>query len=65
MYQSVEMPSRFLYLLSHVVVTVEIKHIDDQIKRILVILNLGVEASEVESVCKVFFVNLAKVFIAS
>jgi len=59
------MPSGFLYLLSHVVVAVEVKHIGNQIKGILIVLNLGVEASQVKSVCEVFFVDLAKVFIAS
>lgn len=65
MYQSVEMPSGFLYLLSHVVVAVEVKHIGNQIEGILIVLNLGVEAGQVESVCEVFFVDLAKVLIAS
>lgn len=59
------MPSRFLYLFSHVVVAVEVKHVGNQIKCILIVLNLGVEAREVESICKVFFVDLAEVFIAS
>ena len=63
--QSVQMPGRLLDLLSHVVVAVEIKHVGNQIEGILVVLNLGVEAGEVESVGKVFLVDLAEVFIAS
>ncbi len=65
MHQSVEMSGRLLYLLSHVVVTVEVEHVGDKIQSILIVLYLGVEAGKVKSVREIFFVDLAEVFVAS
>lgn len=59
------MPRRFLNLLSHIIVTIQVEDISDEIKSVLVILDICIEPSEVEPVCKVIFVNLAEVFIAS
>ena len=59
------MPCRFLDLLSHVIVTVQIKDISDEVKSVLIILDIRVEPSKVEAVCEVVFVDFAKVFIAS
>lgn len=59
------MPCRFLNLFSHIIVTVQVKNIGDEIKSVLVILDICIKPSKVESVCEVVFVDLAEVFIAS
>lgn len=59
------MPCRFLNCFSHLIITVQVENICDKIQCILVVLNFGVQARQVESVSKVIFVNLAEVFIAS
>lgn len=64
-HQSIEMPRRLLDRLPHLIITIQVKHIGDQIQRILVILNFGVQTSKVESVGQVIFVNFAEIFVAS
>jgi hypothetical protein len=59
------MPCRLFYLLSHVIVAVEVEDVCYEVERILVILDFGVEACEVETVGKVLFVNLTEVFVPS
>lgn len=59
------MPRRLLYLLSHVVVAVKVEDVCYEIKRILVVLNFGVQAREVEAIGEVLFVDFTKVFVAS
>ena len=59
------MPCRFLDLLSHIIVAVQVKDISDEVESVLIVLHIGIESSKVETVCEVVFVNLAKVFIAS
>ena len=59
------MASRLLNLLPHLVVTVEIEDICDEVKSVLVILDVGVEPREVEAVGKVVLVNFTKVLIAT
>ena len=51
--------------LPHVVVDLHVKDVRDQIQCILVILYFGVEASEIEAVCQIVLIDLAKVFIPS
>jgi len=63
--ETVEMARRFLYRLSHVIVAVEIEHVGDQVKGILVVLDLGVEAREVKAIRKIVFVDLAEVLVAA
>ncbi len=57
------MPCRFLNLLSHIVVAVEVEDISHQVEGILVVLNVSVEAREVEAVGEVVFIDFAKVFV--
>ena len=59
------MASRLLNLLPHLIITVEIKDICDEVESVLVVLDIGVEACEVEAVGKVVLVNFAKVLIAA
>lgn len=63
--QAVEMSSGLLNLLSHVVFAVQIEDIGDQVKGILVVLDVGIQSREVKAVGQVVFVDLAEVFIAS
>jgi hypothetical protein len=65
MYKAVEMAGRFLYRFSHVIVTVEIEDVRDQVKGILIVLNFRVKACQVETIGKVILVNLAEVLIAA
>jgi hypothetical protein len=64
-YKAVEVAGRFLDLFAHVIFTVEVEDIRHKVERVLIVLDLGVEASQIETVGQVFFVNLAEVFVAS
>ena len=59
------MPGRFLNLFSHIIVTIQVKDIGDEVKSVLIILDIRVESSQVEAVRKIVFVNLAEIFITS
>lgn len=65
MHKSVEMPSTLLYLLSHVVVHLHIEDIGDQVERILIVLHLSIQSSQIESIREVVFVDFAEVLIAA
>jgi len=47
------------------IITLAVEYVGDEIQGILVVLYFRVETREVESVCKVVFVNIAEVLIAS
>ena len=57
------MPRGFFNLLSHIVVAVEVEDIRHQVEGILVVLNVSVEAREVEAIGEVVFIDFAKVFV--
>lgn len=59
------MPGRFFYRLAHLVVAVEIEDVGHQVQRILVVLDLGVEARQVEAVRQILLVDLAEVLVAA
>lgn len=59
------MPCRLLNLFPHFIIAVKIEDVGDQVESVLVVLNIGVESGQVESVCEVFFIDLAEVFVAS
>jgi hypothetical protein len=59
------MPSRLLNLLSEVVVRIQIENVCHQVQRILVILDLRIQTCQVESIRKIFLINLAEIFISS
>ena len=63
--KTVQMASGLLDGLAHLVVAVEVEDIGDQIESILIVLHLGVQASQVESVREVVLVDLAEVLVAS
>ena len=63
-YEAVEVTSRFFDDFSHVIVTVKVEDVGDKIKGILVVLDLCLEASEIETVGEVFLIDLAEVFVA-
>jgi hypothetical protein len=56
-------PCRLFDLVSHLVVAFKVEYICDQFKRILVVLNFGIEACQVESVCQVILVDFAKILV--
>lgn len=59
------MTSRFLDLLTQVVVCVKIEDIRHKVECILIVWHLGIQARQIEPVSEVFLVNLAEIFIAS
>jgi hypothetical protein len=63
--EAVQMPGRFFYRLAHLVVAVEIEHVGHEVQRILVVLDLSVEARQVEAVRQVLLVDLTKVLVAA
>lgn len=63
--QAVQVPCRLLDGLSHVIIAVKIEYIGDEVERILIVLDLGVQAGQVEAVREVVLVDLAKVLVAS
>jgi len=65
MNEPVQMPRTLFYLLSHVVVDLHIEDIRDEIQGILIVLYLGVQASQVEAVRQVVLVDLAEVLVAT
>ena len=59
------MPRCLLNLLSHVVVDLHVKDVGHKVQRILIVLDLRIQAGQVEAIREIVFVNLAEVFIAS
>ena len=59
------MPCRLLNLLAHIIIAVKVEDVRHKIECILVVLDFGVEARQVEPIREVFFVNLAKVLVSS
>lgn len=63
--KAIQMPSGLFDLLAHVILTVEVEDIRHKIECVLVVLDLGVETSQVETVGKVFFVDFTEVFVTT
>jgi hypothetical protein len=59
------MSCRLLDLFPHIIVAVEVEHVRYEVECILVVLNFGIQASEVEAIGEVFFVDFAEVFVSS
>jgi hypothetical protein len=58
-------PGRFLDRLSHLIVAVKVEDVGDQVQRVLVVLDLSVEAGEVEPVGQVVLIDLAEVLVST
>lgn len=65
MHKTVQVSGRLFYCFPHLIVAVEVEHVRDEVECILVVLDLGVQACEVEPVGEVIFVDFAKVFVAT
>lgn len=63
--EAVQVAGRLLDGLAHVIVAVKVEDICDQIERVLIVLDFGIKTRQVESICKVLFVDLAEVLVAS
>jgi len=59
------MPSTPLDLLPHVVVDLHIEDVRHKVKRMLIVLNLGVKAGQIEAVRKIVFIDFAEVLVAT
>ncbi len=59
------MTSGFLNLLAHVIIAIKVEDVGDKVKSILIVLDVGVEAGEIEAVGQVVFVNLAEILVAA
>lgn len=62
--EAVEVTGGLFNLFAHFVVAVEIEDVVHKIESVLVVVDFRVEAGQVEAICHVFLVDLAKVFIA-
>ena len=58
------MAGRLFNLRTHVIVTFNVKHVGDEIKCMVVVLDFYIEAGEIEAIGEVVFINFAKVFVA-
>ena len=65
MNESVKMTRTLLNLLAHIIVDFHVEDIGHEVKRVLVVLDLRVEAGKVEAVGEVVFVDFAEVFVAA
>ena len=65
MHETIEVTSGLLDVLTHVILAVEIEDVGDQVEGVLVVVDFGVEASEVEAVGEIFFVDFAEVLVAA
>jgi hypothetical protein len=63
--KAIQVTCRFLNLFAEVIVGIEVENIGHQVQRILIVGNLGVQASKVEAIGQVFFVDFAKVLVAA
>ena len=63
--QPVKMPCRLLDRFTHLIIAVQVENIRNEVERVLVILDFGVEASQVEAIGQVVLINLAEVLVAS
>lgn len=63
--KAVKVAGRLLDGLAHVIVAVEVEDVGDQVERILIVLDFGVQAREVEPICEVLLVDLAEVLVTS
>lgn len=57
------MSCRLFDSFSHVIIAIQVKNVCYQVQRILIILYLRVEARKVKAIGKIFFIDLAEVFI--
>ena len=54
-----------LDLIPHVIVAIKVKHVCHQVQCILIILNVGIQSSEIESIREVILVYLTEVLVAT
>ena len=59
------MSGGFFNGVAHVIFAVEVEYVGNEVESMLVVVHFDVEAGEIESVGKIFFVDLAKVLIAA
>ena len=52
-------------MVAHLVVAVQVENVRDEIEGILVVLDVCIEAGEVEAVGEIVLVDFAKVFVAA
>ena len=59
------MPRRFLDLLLHIIIAVQVKYVGDKVEGVLIVLDFSIESSEIEPVCEVVFIYFAKILVAT
>jgi hypothetical protein len=64
-HEPVQVPRGFLNLVSYIVVAIEFEDVCDEVKGILVVLDFGLEAGEVEAVGEILFIDFAEVLMAA
>ena len=65
MNETVEVSGGLLDGLAHVVFAVEVEDIGNEVEGVLIVVDFGVQAGEVEAVGEVLFVDFAEVFVAA
>jgi hypothetical protein len=65
MNKTVEMTGGLFDLLTQIIIGIEVEDISHQVQRILIVRDLGIQTSQVETVCQVILVDLAEVLVAS
>jgi hypothetical protein len=63
--KAIEMTGRLFDLLPQIIIGVEVEDIGHEIERILIVRDLGVQASQVEAIRQVILVDLAEILISS
>jgi hypothetical protein len=63
--QAIKMTGRFLDLLTHVIVAIEVENIVDEVKGVGVILNFGIQPRQVKPISQVLFIDFAEVLVST
>ena len=59
------MSGALLYLLTHLIVDLHVKDIGNEVERILVVLNFGIETGQVETISEIVLIDFTEVFIST
>ena len=65
MHKSIQVTSRLLDLLAHIIIAIEIEDIRDEVQSMLIVLDVRVETGEIEAVGKIILVDFAEVLVAT
>jgi hypothetical protein len=64
-HETIQVAGGLLDLLAEIIVGIQVENVGHEVKRILVVRDLGVEAREVEAIGQIIFIDLTKVLIST